>query len=95
MPAPTNPFFEKTFGTLDEAPPFDRIVPAHFAPAFDEGMRRHNEELAAIANHPEPPTFANTVEALDRAGALLGLVERVFSHRTSAHRPARRKRRLR
>jgi peptidyl-dipeptidase Dcp len=73
-----NPFFAEwntPFGT----PPFDRIELAHFEPAMIEGMQRHTAEIAAIAANPDAPTFANTIEAMDHAGALLTRVGSVFS----------------
>ena len=73
-----NPFFEAwdtPFGT----PPFDRIEPAHFEPAIIEGMKLHDEEIAAIATNPDEATFSNTIEAMDRAGAALDRVNSVFS----------------
>jgi len=59
-------------------PPFDRIENAHFAPAFDVGMAEQLEEVAAIASQPGPPTFENTVVALDRSGQALDRVSRAF-----------------
>ncbi|HSF90839.1 MAG TPA: peptidase M3, partial [Paracoccaceae bacterium] len=61
-----------------ELPPFDRINPDHFAPAFDEGFAQARGALAKIADNPEPPTFANTVEAMERAEVLLDKVAGVF-----------------
>lgn len=73
-----NPFF--TVSPLPyHAPQFDLIENAHFQPAIEEGMRRQLEEVEAIAQSGEPPTFANTVEALERTGALLSRTMRVFS----------------
>ncbi len=72
-----NPFFEP-WTTPFGLPPFDRIRPGHFPPAFDRGMAEHVAEIAAIAGDPEPPGFANTIEALERSGRLLGRVSRVF-----------------
>jgi len=79
-----NPFFEE-WETPFKVPPFDRIKEEHYMPAFKEGIRRHDSEIEAIAQNPEPPTFANTVEALDRSGALLRKVQNVFDNLTSAH----------
>ena len=59
-------------------PPFDLIKNEHYLPAFREAMARHTAEVAAIANQQDPPTFANTIEALDRAGALYTRVSSVF-----------------
>lgn len=61
-------------------PPFDRIRPAHFAPALREAMRRHRDELEAIAASPEAPDFENTVAACDRAGALLYRLQAVLGN---------------
>src|SRR5712671_3205992 len=78
-----NPFFQ-TWHTPFELPPFDRIRPEHFPPAFDLGMAEHAAEIEAIAGSPEAPDFANTVEALERSGALLRRVGRVFNNLTSS-----------
>ncbi len=50
----------------------------HFLPAFDEGMARQLAEVAAITADPAPPTFANTIEALERSGDVLRRVSAVF-----------------
>ncbi len=61
-------------------PPFDRIRPEHFAPAFAEAMESHLAEISAIAGDPAPPSFANTIEALQRSGRALSRVGAVFSN---------------
>ncbi len=66
-------------------PPFDRITPQHFAPAFAYAMQQHRQELQAIAHQPEAPDFDNTVAAFDRAGRLLGRIESVFYNLTASH----------
>jgi peptidyl-dipeptidase Dcp len=87
QPAPTptasspataeNPFF--TASPLPfQAPPFDRIRDADYAPAIEEGMRRQIAEVKAIADNQEPPTFANTIEALEKTGELLTRAAKVF-----------------
>ena len=78
-----NPFL-CPYGTPHGVVPFDRIRFEHFEPAMREGMRREDEEVQRIANNPEPPTFANTVEALDRSGELLDRVSTVFFNLLSA-----------
>ncbi|MDY1003527.1 M3 family metallopeptidase [Curtobacterium sp. CFBP9011] len=65
-------------------PPFDDVRTEHYRPAFDAGMTEHRAEVEAIATDPEPPTFENTLVALERAGQLLQRVEMVFSTVTSA-----------
>ncbi|MBN1895756.1 M3 family metallopeptidase [bacterium] len=80
---PDNPFsreFDTPFGT----PPFDRIREAHFLPAFQAGIEDEKREIEAIATHPETPTFANTLEALDRTGESLSRVRDVFFNLYSA-----------
>jgi peptidyl-dipeptidase Dcp len=62
-----------------EAPPFDRIKDSDYQPAIEEGMRRELADVERIANSPEPATFANTIEALERRGELLRRVQAVFS----------------
>ncbi|WP_418595101.1 M3 family metallopeptidase [Ponticoccus sp. (in: a-proteobacteria)] len=58
--------------------PFDAIEDAHFAPAFEAALAEHLAEIEAIADNPEPPSFANTVEAMEGAGAALDRVLGVF-----------------
>ncbi len=72
-----NPFFEK-WGTPYEIPDFARIKTEHYLPAFEEGMKRQKEEIEAIANNSEAPTFANTIEAYEYSGELLNTVSGVF-----------------
>jgi len=72
-----NPFFE--ISTLpNRMPPFDRITDDHFVPAMERGMEEQLEEVETIANNPEPPTFENTVVAMERSGRLLDRVTAVF-----------------
>ena len=78
-----NPFFE-AWNTPFELPPFDRIRPEHFPPAFDRGMAEHIAEIDGIAGSSEAPDFTNTVEGLERSGRLLRRVSRVFNNLTSS-----------
>ena len=57
-------------------PPFDRIQPGHFVPAFEQALAAHLAEIDAIAQ--AAPSFDNTVAALDRSGRLLRRLEGVF-----------------
>jgi peptidyl-dipeptidase Dcp len=82
VPAPpqgaeSNPFFRAST-LLYQAPPFDRIKESDYTPALEEGMKRQLAEIEAIANNPEPPTFANTLEAMERSGELLTRAAKVF-----------------
>lgn len=62
-----------------QAPPFDRIGDEHFQPAIEQGMREQLAEVAAITGNPDAPTFANTIEALERSGQTLIRAQAVFS----------------
>ncbi|MBR4850916.1 MAG: M3 family metallopeptidase [Tidjanibacter sp.] len=59
-------------------PPFDQIEVAHYEPAFKAAMALHEEEIEAIVNCPDAPTFENTILALDNAGELFGKVANTF-----------------
>jgi peptidyl-dipeptidase Dcp len=74
-----NPLFE-TWTTPFGLPPFDRIRAEHFPPAYDRSMEEQNAEIAAITRTAAAPSFANTIEALERSGRLLDRVSRVFSN---------------
>ncbi len=63
-----------------ELPPFDKVKNSHYLPAFEAGMREQRAEVAAIARNPQPPTFDNTIVALERTGELLERVNTVFSN---------------
>ncbi|MFR9620001.1 MAG: M3 family metallopeptidase [Rikenellaceae bacterium] len=60
------------------APPFEQICVEHYEPAFEAAIEAARGDLAAIVENPEPPTFANTIVALERQGALLNRVSEVF-----------------
>jgi len=80
----TNPFLED-WDTPFGVAPFDRIDEAHYMPAYMEAMKQHKAEIAGIIQNSEPPTFANTIEALDGSGALLSKVDYVFQNMALAH----------
>ncbi len=68
-----------------EYPPFDRIEPAHFPPAFEAGMAEHLAEIDNITVQAEAPTFDNTLVQLELAGETLDRVVSVFFGLKSAH----------
>ncbi|MEO8378263.1 MAG: M3 family metallopeptidase [Acidobacteriota bacterium] len=79
-----NPFFAAS--TLQyEAPPFDRIKDEHYKPALEEGMKRQMAEIETIANNPEAPTFANTIEPMEKSGELLTRTAKVFFNLTQSN----------
>jgi peptidyl-dipeptidase Dcp len=78
-----NPFAERS--TLPaELPPFAEIRDDDYEPAFDRGMADQTVEVAAIIADREAPTFANTIEALERSGQVLRRVSAAFFTRTSS-----------
>ena len=79
----TNPFLTVSH-TPFETTPFHLIKTEHFEPAMEEGMKVHNQEVDAIVNSPDAPTFANTIVALEKSGALLDRVTTVFGNLLSA-----------
>jgi len=76
--ADRNPFFAE-WDTPHGTPPFDLIRIDHYRPAFEKAMSLHNEEIELIATNRIPPTFENTIEALDRSGTALKRVDHVFN----------------
>ncbi|MEO1203741.1 MAG: M3 family peptidase, partial [Pseudomonadota bacterium] len=73
-----NPFLED-WDTPFGVQPFDRIGDEHFMPAFKQGLLELRADIAAITDNPEPPSFDNTILALEKSGELAGLVRRTFS----------------
>ncbi|HEY7246237.1 MAG TPA: M3 family metallopeptidase [Xanthobacteraceae bacterium] len=82
--ATDNPLLETWAGPLG-VPPFKRIRPEHFLPAFTAAFAEHAAEVAAVASDPREPSFLNTVEALERAGETLTRVSNVFHVLAQAH----------
>jgi peptidyl-dipeptidase Dcp len=74
-----------SYNTPFEVPPFEKIQNKHFKPAFEEAIKQHNDEIAAIVNNTEAPTFENTVAALDFSGILLEKIGSVFYNLNSAN----------
>lgn len=67
--ATVNPLFGPWQGPHGGMPPFDRIEATHFSPALEASTRVARREIDAIADNPKPPTFDNTIVALERAGS--------------------------
>jgi len=68
-------------GPYEGVPPWDKVTAPKLRAAMLEGIELQRAEIAAIANNPEPPTFANTLvpyqmagEPLDRASSLFGVM---------------------
>jgi len=81
---PGNPFY--TASKLPfQAPPFDKIKDSDYQPAIEAGMAQQRKEMQAIADSPAPPTFENTVVAMEKTGALFNRVMLVFNGITGAN----------
>ena len=81
---PSNPFYAAS--TLPfEAPPFDKIKDTDYQPAIEAGMAQQLEEIRAIANNPAPPTFDNTLVAMEKTGQLLQRASAAFDAVTGAN----------
>ena len=81
---PSNPFFSPS--TLPfHAPPFDKIKNEDFQPAIEAGMAAQQAEVQAIADNSSPPTFDNTIVAMEKTGLLLDRVMTVFDGITGAN----------
>jgi peptidyl-dipeptidase Dcp len=74
---PENPFYAESSLPF-HAPPFDKIKDADYQPAIEAGIAQQREEVRAIANNPDKPTFDNTFVALERSGQLLRRVMAAF-----------------
>ncbi len=79
----SNPFLED-WSTPFGIPPFDRIEAGHFKPAFDQAIEEWRAEIEGIATEAAPPSFANTIEAMECAGQRLDRVAAVFFNLCSA-----------
>jgi peptidyl-dipeptidase Dcp len=65
-------------GPYEGVPPWDKVQPALFGPAFQFAIDERSREVRAIADNRAAPTFGNTVEGLERAGARLDRVQSIF-----------------
>src|SRR5262245_5491648 len=84
MPDQTNPLLAPWTAPF-EAPPFEQIKSEHYRPAYDAALAAHVKEIDTIAGSGAAPDFANTVEAMERAGTLLDRVSGVFDNLAGAH----------
>ncbi|MDW3223100.1 MAG: M3 family metallopeptidase [Paracoccaceae bacterium] len=73
----TNPLLQD-WKTPFEIAPFDLISDGDFAPAMEDALKQHRDQIDAIATSKEPASFANTIEALEAAGKALDKVLSVF-----------------
>ena len=81
--APVNPLLSTWTGPYGGEPNFAAVRVADFAPALEAGMAAETREIAAIADNPAPPTFDNTIVAMEKAGDELNRVQTIFGIWTS------------
>jgi peptidyl-dipeptidase Dcp len=71
-----------------DAPAFDLIRDADYAPAIEAAMKSHASEIEHIVTVAAAPTFDNTIVALERSGAALSRVVQIFENITQANTDA-------
>ena len=76
---PSNVLLADWSGPYDGVPPWDKVDPKLFSPAFAFGIAEQRREIDAIANNPAPATFENTIEAMEKTGQRFSRVENVFA----------------
>jgi peptidyl-dipeptidase Dcp len=78
LSAPANPITATWTGAYGGVPPWDRLSPDLFGPAFETALAELRAETAAIASSPASPTFENTLAAMERSGRTLDRAMRLF-----------------
>lgn len=80
----TNPLL--TVSTLpNKAPAFDVIREEHYEPAVEAAIAQARAQIDRIIHNTAPPTFENTIEALETAAETLGMVTSIFYNQLSAN----------
>lgn len=64
-------------------PPFSEISTEDYMPAIDAGIAEMRSDISDIVENDEPPSFENTIVALDQSGQLLSKVSAVFNNITN------------
>ncbi len=80
-----NPLMKKST-LLFGAPDFSKIKDTDYLPAIEYAIQQNRQEIAAIVNNKQKPTFANTILALEKSGVMLDRVTNIFYGLTSAHK---------
>jgi peptidyl-dipeptidase Dcp len=75
---PANPLLAPWTGPFGGVPPFDKVKVADLQPGLEAGMTQQLEEIERIARDPAPPTFENTIAALERTGRTLDRVSTIY-----------------
>jgi peptidyl-dipeptidase Dcp len=79
-----NPLVQPWSGPYGGVPPLDRVQVQHFVPAFEAAIEDYRAQLQAIADHPDPASFDNTVAAYEAAGRTFHRVQAVYGVWSSA-----------
>ena len=79
-----NPFFTE-YKTPFDVPPFEKIMAKHYMPAFEKGMADCKNEIDDLLKSTKEPDFENTINSLDKSGALLSRISSVFFNQTQAN----------
>jgi peptidyl-dipeptidase Dcp len=74
-----NPLLAQWTGPFGGVPPFSKVKVEHFKPALEAAMDEKRREIAAIVESPDPPTFENTIAALDDAGRTFARVNTIYN----------------
>ena len=77
-PPSANPLTRPWTGPYGGVPPWDLAKPELFPGAFEAAIAEQRAEIAAIAADPSPPSFDNTIAAMERSGQMLDRLNRLF-----------------
>lgn len=77
--AEANPLVAPWTGRYGGVPPWDQVAPPLFPDAFATALAEERAEIEAIVSDPAPPSFENTIAAMQRAGRTRDRVSRLFS----------------
>lgn len=77
-PSTTNPLLADWAGPYGGTPAFDKMRVDDLEPALRGAIKRHLAELDDIAQNPDPPTFENTIVAMDASGEMLDRVSTYY-----------------
>ena len=73
-----NPLIAEYYDTPYGVPPFDKIKPKYFLPAFKYAIKQHKREINRIIHNLHEPNFDNTIKALDQSGTILENISNIF-----------------
>ena len=79
-----NPLLQKRYKTPYEIPPFEILTIDNFREGMLKGMEQHKQEIQAIVDNPEEPSFENVIVALEKSGKLMSKTSSVWGSLNSA-----------